>query len=390
MPYNIETVMIMGLVVLPVFLLGMTVFLFINTSQARKAQQKAEDARLVANDKAASLEEALLRLTANQSELKGHLQSLGQSQATSQTQTLKALEERLDKITGKVNVSLSDSAQKTAKSLGELGNRLSVIDKAQKNITELSDQVVGLQQILNNKQERGAFGETQMEDIFRNALPPSAYEFQTHLSNGKSPDAIIKLPNPPGPIVVDSKFPLESYRALREAADEPAQKLAARAFKQAIKKHIKDISQKYIIPGETADSALMFLPSESVYAELYANFSDLVEEGFRSKVWIVSPTTLMATLNTVRAILKDVQMQKQAGVIQTEVSKMMMDVSRLADRVDKLGSHFDQAQRDIGLINTSTSKILRHGEKIEEVKLEGPELETAQDALGEASPDDAF
>lgn len=343
-----------------------------------KAAERAEE-----KIRAEKYEQTLAQLASAQSQLAGRLQQLGEAQATSQTKTMKTLEERLDAITGKVNVSLSESAEKTAKSLGEITNRLTVIDEAQKNITELSGQVVDLQHVLDNKQARGAFGEMQMEDIFRNALPPSAYEFQSTLSNSKRADGLIKLPNPPGHIVVDSKFPLESYNALRNAEDDAARIAAARDFKQAVKKHIKDISERYIIPGETAESALMFLPSEAVYAELHANFIDLIEESYKSRVWIVSPTTLMATLNTVRAILKDVAMREQAHLIQAEVAKMMGDIGRLQSRVDNLQRHFGQAEKDLREIGTSATKILRSGEKIEDVQLEDVDVDT--EALGSPS-----
>lgn len=349
-------------------LFGTTLLLMVRARQ--KDARLADEARRVSEARATSLEQTIAQLVGAQSEVKGQVSALNKVHMDAQARTMKVLEERFDGISGKMNVSLSESAEKTAKSLGEITNRLTVIDEAQKNITELSGQVVGLQHILDNKQARGAFGEIQMEDIFRNALPPSAYSFQSTLSNGKRADGVILLPNPPGPIVVDSKFPLEPYRALRDAEDEATLAQAQRDFKQAVKKHIKDISEKYIIVGETAESALMFLPSEAVYAELHANFVDLIEESYRARVWIVSPTTLMATLNTVRAVLKDVAMREQAHLIQAQVGKMMGDVERLHKRVGNLQRHFGQAEGDLRDITTSADKVLRHGEKIEEVQLE--------------------
>ena len=348
-------------------LLGATLLLLLRGRQ--RDARLAEEARRVSDARAANLEQTIALLVGAQSEIKGQVSELNKVHMDAQARTMKVLEERFDGISGKMNVSLSESAEKTAKSLGELTNRLSVIDEAQKNITELSGQVVGLQHILDNKQARGAFGEIQMEDIFRNALPPSAYSFQSTLSNGKRADGVILLPNPPGPIVVDSKFPLEPYRALRAAEDDVTRAQAGRDFKLAVRKHIKDISERYIITGETAESALMFLPSEAVYAELHANFTDLVEDSYRARVWIVSPTTLMATLNTVRAVLKDVAMREQAHLIQAQVGKMMADVERLHRRVGNLQRHFGQAESDLKDITTSAEKVLRHGEKIEEVQL---------------------
>lgn len=365
-------------------LLGGMLLLLIRGRQ--RDTRLADEARRVAEARAINLEQTIAQLVGAQSEIKGQVSTLSEAHINAQARTMKVLEERFDGISGKMNVSLTESAEKTAKSLGELTNRLSVIDEAQKNITELSGQVVGLQHILDNKQARGAFGEIQMEDIFRNALPPSAYSFQSTLSNGKRADGVILLPNPPGPIVVDSKFPLESYRALRDAEDEAALAQARRDFKQAVKKHIKDISEKYIITGETAESALMFLPSEAVYAELHANFVDLVEDSYRARVWIVSPTTLMATLNTVRAVLKDVAMREQAHLIQIQVGKMMGDVERLHKRVGNLQKHFSQAEGDLRDITTSAEKVLRHGEKIDEVQLEATTPEVVSDTISLKTP----
>ena len=262
------------------------------------------------------------------------------------------------------------SASQTAGTLGELKTRLGVIDQAQKNITELADQVVSLQDILANKQARGAFGEIQLNDIVVSALPAQFYSFQETLGNGRRADCLIKLPNPPGAIVIDAKFPLESYHGLREAKDESQRATARRAFAEAIAKHVRDIAERYIVPGETAESALMFLPSEAVYAELHANFPEVVAQSYRAKVWIVSPTTLMATLNTVRAVLKDVRMREQAGLIQTEVMKLLEDVGRLDDRIVKLQRHFDQAAEDMRQARISTEKITRKAERIEEVQFE--------------------
>jgi DNA recombination protein RmuC len=273
---------------------------------------------------------------------------------------------------------LKESSTQSQTTLTDLRERLAVIDKAQKNITELSSQVVGLQDILANKQARGAFGEIQLRDIVEAILPPSAYEFQVTLGNGKRADCLLRLPNPPGPIAIDSKFPLEGYHALREAREEPAITAARRALAADVRKHVRDIAERYIVPGETAESALMFLPSEAVYAELHANFRDVVDESYRARVWIVSPTTLMATLNTVRAILKDVRMREQAGVIQTEVQTMLKDVARLDDRVGKLQNHFGQANEDLRQIRISTEKVTKRGEKITQVEIEDlEELEAA-------------
>lgn len=318
--------------------------------------------------------ESVLR---TQSEVAGRFDQLSADSEARQTNLSQSLNERLDAVTKHLNDSLNKTSTKTAESLGELRKHLHIIDEAQKNITELSGQVVGLQDILSNKQARGAFGNVQLRDLVRNALPPSAFQFEATLSNGRRADCLIKLPMPPGPIAVDAKFPLEGFEALRAATDEQQRAQAASGFRRDILKHIKDISERYIVPDETAESALMFLPSEAIYAELHANFTDLVQQSYRARVWIVSPTTLMATLNTVRAVLQDANMREQAAVIQSEVRKMLEDVARLGDRVGNLQRHFRQAGEDVDQIFTSTEKIDRRGRAIIDIELgENPATDT--------------
>ena len=281
----------------------------------------------------------------------------------------KIIGDRIDGLQKRVGDGFQQHTERTGQTLQQLGERLAVIDQAQKTITDLSQQMVSLQDILSNKQARGAFGEIQLNDLVTAALPPSAFQLQATMENGRRVDCLLNLPNPPGPIAIDAKFPLESFQMLRDAEDETAKVAASRAFTQAVKKHVTDIAERYIVPGVTADSALMFLPSEAIYAELHANHRNIVEESFRRRVWIVSPTTLMATLNTVRAVLKDARMKEQAGLIQQEVHRLMDDMGRLDERVGKLRTHFEQASKDIGQIETSTRKIVSRGEKIEAIEL---------------------
>ena len=327
------------------------------------------DANLVLIAVAVLLAVLLLVVVVVLARLGGRLAQLSTGQATAQAQLTRTLEERLDAVTKRLGDSLSEQTEKTGRNLTDLQKRLAVIDSAQKNITELSSQVVGLQDILSNKQARGAFGEIQLRDLVADALPPRAYEWQATLSNRKRVDCLVKLPTPPGPIAIDSKFPLEGYRALREAPDEAAALLAGRKFSDDVRKHVRDIQERYIIPGETADWAILFLPSEAVYAEIHANFPNVVEDAHRRHVAIVSPTTLMATLNTVRAILKDTQMREQAGFIQTEVEKMLDDVGRLDKRVGELQQRFHKAEESIREIRTSTDKITGRGGKIVDAEL---------------------
>ena len=243
------------------------------------------------------------------------------------------MEARLAEVTRAMGESLGASAVRTARTLGELQQRLETIDRAQTKIEKLSGDVLGLQDILSNKQTRGAFGEIQLREIVTRALPPDAVTFQATLSNGTRADCLIHLPHPPGPIVIDAKFPLEAYEALR-AAKTPAETQAAqRLMRGAVRAHMRAIAEKYVIEGETAEGALMFLPSEAVYAELHANFGDLVREGFGLRVWIVSPTTCMATLHTLRAVLKDARLRAEAHAIRRELGLLHKDAERLAARV---------------------------------------------------------
>ena len=251
-----------------------------------------------------------------------------------------------------------------------LQERLSAIDKAQANLEKLSGDVLGLQDILSNKQARGAFGEIQLNDIVSQALPSDSFSFQMTLSNGKRVDCLLHLPNPPGSISIDSKFPLEAYEALR-AADNTVEKARAQQnFRGIVRGHIKAIAERYIIDGETADGALMFIPSEAVYAELHSNFPEVIREGFAARVWIVSPTTCMATLNTMRSILKDARMREQASHIRTELGMLQKDVERLELRASNLNRHFELASKDVEDIKISAKKASQRAVKLDRFEFE--------------------
>lgn len=332
------------------------------------------------------------QLGAGQEQLRGGLQTVSDTQANAQTQVIQTVEARLATVQQQMQDRLADNALRSARSLSEmqermkealhgsskqtttsltqLQERLAAIDKAQDNITKLSGDVLSLQDILSNKQTRGAFGEIQLHDIVSKALPRDSFSLQYTLSNGKRADCLIHLPNPPGPIVIDSKFPLEAYEALRAAETDWDLKEAVAKLKVAVTKHILDISNKYILEGETADGALMFLPSEAVYAELHANFPELIRKGFDARVWIVSPTTCMATLNTMRAILKDARMREQAGAIRSELSKLVADVDRLGTRVGNLDRHFSQASKDIEEIKISSDKAGKRAHRLDNFDFE--------------------
>jgi len=314
--------------------------------------------------------EKIQKLSEGQERLTGGLQTVSEAQAKAQLSLINMMEERLSKVQLQMSENLSHSSRRTAQSLGDLQQRLATIDKAQEKITKLSGDVLSLQDILSNKQTRGAFGEIQLTDIVSKALPSDGFDLQATLSNGKRADCLIKLPNPPGPIVIDSKFPLEAYEALRNASSEVETSAAVRLFRTSVRKHIKDISERYIIEGETADGAILFLPSEAVYAELHANYSEIVREGFSARVWIVSPTTCMATLNTMRAILKDARMREQAGAIRKELTSLYQDVDRLGVRVESLDRHFNQAAKDITDIKISADKAGRRAKRLDNFDFE--------------------
>ena len=332
--------------------------------------RKSGQSNGLAEQEMSLLVKQLQALSDGQERLSGGLHHVSEANAKAQTNMLALMEQRLAQVQQQLSENMHGSARRTAQSLGDLQQRLATIDKAQENITKLSGDVLSLQDILSNKQTRGAFGEIQLHDIVIKALPQDSFTMQATLSNGRRADCIIHLPNPPGPIAIDSKFPLEAYEAMRRASTEADLAEAARQFRTALRKHIKDISEKYIIEGETADGALMFLPSEAVYAEIHANFPDLVRESFAARVWIVSPTTCMATLNTMRAILKDARMRAQAGSIRRELGLLYQDVDRLCTRVENLDRHFGQAAKDLSEIKISSEKAGRRARRLDNFDFE--------------------
>ena len=280
-----------------------------------------------------------------------------------QTSTqVEALKERLGE-------SLSENATKTAETLGGIGARLTVIDEAQKNISALSGQVVSLQQVLSNKQARGAFGQAQMEEIVRDGLPPTLYDFQFTLSNRNRPDCIIRIPGNKALLVIDAKFPLEGFELLRRAGTDEERKIAQAQARGAVNKHVGDIAEKYLIPGEVQTPAILFVPSESIYADLHDTFADVIQKAHRANVIVVSPNILMLAISTIQTVMKDARMREQADLIRKEVGILLNDVRLLADRVGKLQTHFNQADADIKNILISTGKITTRAEKIEKVEL---------------------
>ena len=319
------------------------------------------------NDK--QLNSTINSMARQQAELQGRLSQFADDSQKRDDLFRSSLDERLAKVSERVGKSITDTQERSSESLKHLHERLALIDRAQKNIEMLSSEVSGLQSILSNKQSRGAFGEIQMQDIIKTLMPPNAYDFQHTLSNGKRVDAIIKMPEGYGDVAIDSKFPMEAWTRLTEAENTPHEANAMKEFSRDLLVHIKAISEKYLIFGETHEVALMFLPSEAIYAEIHARFENVIKKGFMSKVVIVSPSTFMATLHTMRAVMKDAAMREQAHIIQREVGILAQDVTRLDDRVAKLQTHYNQGTEDLRQIRISTDKISSRAGKIEDLEL---------------------
>jgi DNA recombination protein RmuC len=291
------------------------------------------------------------------------------------TQTIggltKSTDARLEQISGKVAERLDEGFKKTNETFTNVMARLATIDEAQKKIDGLTTNVVSLQHLLGDKRSRGAFGEVQLEGLVRNILPPDAYSFQEKLSNGNRVDCLLILPPPTGKVPVDAKFPLENYHRMLDQGLPESDRLAARKqFKLDIRKHIEDISRKYLIRNETSDGAVMFVPAEAVFAEIHAYHSDLVEYAMHQHVWIVSPTTLMAVLNTARAVMKDVAMREQVHIIQSELGKLSVDFRRFDERMKRLADNIRKANEEAGQVEISSRKISDHFARIEAVEMQ--------------------
>lgn len=341
---------------------------------ARLAREAAE--------RAGEQQRLLADLMKAQGEMQGRMATLAEVFGSRQAELNQSIRERLDGMTSRIGQTMTDQAKSTHENLAKLQERLAVIDTAQTNIQSLAGQVVELQAILSNKQTRGAFGQARMEAIIADALPAGAYEFQATLANGSRPDCLILMPNGAPPLAIDAKFPLEGWNAMREAGQADAEKQARQRFRRDMEVHVAAIAEKYLVPGETQDTAFLFVPSESIFADIHEHFEALVQKAHRARVVIVSPSLLMLSVQVVQAVLKDARMREQAHLIQGEVAHLMADLGRLNDRVLKLQNHFGQAARDIEQIVTSTQKLARRGEKIEALEFgpsggEGPRPERA-------------
>lgn len=325
----------------------------------RRAGEFAEDAA----------EERLAEVMRMQSEMAGRMNAMAELLARRQSDLVHGLSERMDMLGHRIGQSMTEQARSAHADLSRLNERLAVIDTAQKNLTELSSQVVGLQAILANKQTRGAFGQARMEAIVQDGLPRGRYAFQATLSNGNRPDCVVEFPNGAPRLVIDAKFPLEGWNAIRASEGGEFMRGAETQFRRDIGKHLKDIAERYLIPGETQDTAFMFVPSESIFSSIHERFEDVVQQAHRLRVVIVSPSLLLLSIQVIQSILRDADMRAQAHLIQNEVMKLIEDVGRLDDRVAKLQTHFGQASRDIEDILVSTRKVKSRGERIGALEL---------------------
>ncbi|MBW8788774.1 DNA recombination protein RmuC [Rhizobium sp. WSM1274] len=344
-------------------------------------REQAEEASFRAEENEARMAE-LLKI---QAEMQGRIAAMTEVFGARQSELNQTISQRLDGMSQRMSSTITEQTKSTHENLQRLQERLAVIDAAQNNIQTLAKDVVGLQAILSNKQTRGAFGQSRMETIVADGLPMGAYAFQQTLSNGSRPDCTIRMPNGAPPLVIDAKFPLEAWNAIRDAGSPEAGKIAGQQFRRDMEIHIRDISEKYLIQGETQDTAFLFVPSESIFAEIHEHFEPVVQKAHRARIVIVSPSLLMLSIQVIQAVLKDQRMRAQAHLIQGEVAILMDDLSRLDERVRKLQGHFAMAQKDIDMVVTSADKLTKRGAKIEALEFEagGGDAPPARD--GEAA-----
>jgi DNA recombination protein RmuC len=336
------------------------------------ARGRRRDAAAAA-ERQAELTENLAALMQAQAELTGRMRGMGEYLGARHSDLARLVSERLDAVGARVGRGLEDQTRTSNESLNKLNERLAVIDAAQSRLTGLTEEVIGLKDILANKQARGAFGQGRMEAIIRDALPRAAYEFQPTLSNRNRPDCGLRLPGDDRWLIVDAKFPLESFTALKNADSEEALKQAQARVRSDVGKHIRDISEHYFIPGETQDLAILFVPSESLYADLSEYFEDVIQKAHKNRIIIVSPSLLVMAVQVMQAIVRDARVREQVHAIQIEVSRLVEDVMRLRERAAKVGVHFRQAQDDVAAIGISAEKIAKRGERIDQMDFVEPD-----------------
>ncbi|MFC5420236.1 DNA recombination protein RmuC [Bosea eneae] len=344
---------------------GLTLVLLVLAllSSWRGSRRRELEAALAA-ERAREMDDKVAEMNRQQAELMGRMQTMAEILSTRQGDLARIMAERMDGLRQQVGAGLEQNVRQTNESLGKLQERLAVIDNAQKNLTELTGEVVTLKDVLANKQARGAYGQGRMEAIIRDGLPAAFFSFQPTLSSGKRPDCLVTLPGDGRGLVIDAKFPLESFTMLREARGDEARKQASARVRADVGQHVKDIAERYFLPGETQDMALLFVPSEAIYADLHEHFDDVIQKAHRARVMIVSPSLLALAIQLMQSLVRDARMREEARVIQSEVGKLLDDVRRLGDRVDKLDNHFRQAQDDVAQIKTSAGKVTGRAEKI--------------------------
>jgi DNA recombination protein RmuC len=329
-----------------------------------RGSRRREMEAAIAAERSREMDDKVAEMNRQQAELNGRLQTMAEILSTRQGDLARIMADRMDGLRQQVGAGLEQNVRQTNESLGKLQERLAVIDSAQKNLTELTGEVVTLKDVLSNKQARGAYGQGRMEAIIRDGLPAAFFSFQPTLSTGKRPDCLVTLPGDGRGLVIDAKFPLESFTMLREARGDEAKKQASARVRGDVGQHVKDIAERYFLPGETQDMALLFVPSEAIYADLHEHFDDVIQKAHRARVMIVSPSLLALAIQLMQSLVRDARMREEAQVIQSEVGKLLDDVRRLGERVDKLDNHFRQAQDDVAQIKTSAGKVTGRAEKI--------------------------
>jgi len=335
-----------------------------------RANRRRQDDAIALAQRNSEMERHMADLMRVQSEMTGRMHTMSEIFGSRTSDLARLLTERIEGASHRTNQSVNETRVKTEESLSKLNERLAVIDRAQSTIAELSTEVVSLRDILANKQSRGAFGQGRMEAIVADGLPAASFNFQATLSNNNRPDCLVTLPNDAPNLVIDAKFPLEAWQRLQQAESPEEIKQAIASFRNDMRVHVKAISEKYFIPGETHDTAFMFVPSEAIFADIHERFEDIVQQALRQRVVIVSPSLLMLSIQVVQALLRDVKMREQAHIIQQEVSNLLTDVGRLSDRVLKLQTHFQQANKDVEQILISTGKVTKRSERIEQMDFE--------------------
>lgn len=335
----------------------------------RSKRERAFEAAMAA-ERAREMDDKMADLTRIQAEMTGRMQTIAEVFGTRQSDFVRLISERIDGLQHRVGQGLEATTRHQSENLSKLNERLAVIDAAQRNLKDLTGEIVGLKDILSNKQTRGAYGQGRMEAIIRDGLPSGAFEFQATLSNRTRPDCLVRLPGDLRGLVIDAKFPLEGFTHFREARDDEGRARAAAKVRNDMLVHVKDIAEKYLIPGETQDIAMMFVPAESIYADLSEHFEEVVQKAHRARVVIVSPSLLSLAIQVMQSLVRDARIREEAHVIQVEVQKLLEDVERLDGRVAKLDSHFRQAQDDVAQIRVSTEKIVKRSQKIETLEFD--------------------